>query len=92
MFIPQVDPLDGTSLTASGRGGAIAVIALSERGTLFDPGPAFYMEKVRDGVSRYRLTERHPGVVTTINLFAALPAHFLGVTALSPHLIKRLRL
>lgn len=35
---PQVDPLDGTSLTAAGRNGAIAVIALAERGALFDPG------------------------------------------------------
>ena len=34
-----VDPIDGTTLTALGRGGALAVIAVSERGTMFDPGP-----------------------------------------------------
>ena len=34
-----VDPIDGTTLTALGRGNAIAVIAVSERGTMFDPGP-----------------------------------------------------
>ncbi len=34
-----VDPIDGTSLTAQGRGGALAVIAVSERGSMFDPGP-----------------------------------------------------
>ena len=41
-----VDPLDGTRLTAQGRPNAVAVIALSERGTMFDPGPVFYMEKM----------------------------------------------
>ncbi len=44
-----VDPIDGTSLTASGRGGALAVIAVSERDTMFDPGPCFYMEKIAVG-------------------------------------------
>ena len=34
-----VDPLDGTRLTAQGRPNAVSVIALSERGTMFDPGP-----------------------------------------------------
>lgn len=38
-----VDPLDGTTACATGRSGAVAVIALAERGALFDPGPAFYM-------------------------------------------------
>jgi len=44
-----VDPIDGTTLTALGRGGAIAVIAVSERGSMFDPGPCVYMEKVAVG-------------------------------------------
>ncbi len=44
-----VDPIDGTTLTALGRGGALAVIAVSERGTMFDPGPCFYMEKIAVG-------------------------------------------
>ena len=44
-----VDPIDGTTLTALGRGNAIAVIAVSERGTMFDPGPCFYMEKIAVG-------------------------------------------
>src|SRR3546814_7422096 len=34
-----VDPIDGTTLTALGRGGAISVIAMSEQGSMFDPGP-----------------------------------------------------
>jgi fructose-1,6-bisphosphatase II len=44
-----VDPLEGTRLTALGMPSAIAVIALSERGTMFDPGPCFYMEKIAGG-------------------------------------------
>jgi fructose-1,6-bisphosphatase II len=41
-----VDPIDGTSLTAMGRGGALAVIAVAERGSMFNPGPFVYMEKI----------------------------------------------
>ena len=44
-----VDPIDGTTLTAKGRSGALAVIALSERGTMFNPGPCVYMEKLAVG-------------------------------------------
>ncbi len=44
-----VDPIDGTTLTAKGMNGAIAVVALSERGTMLDPGPAVYMEKIAVG-------------------------------------------
>ncbi|XP_075265137.1 fructose-1,6-bisphosphatase class 2-like [Convolutriloba macropyga] len=44
-----VDPLDGTTLTANGREGAIAVIAVAEKGALFDPGPCMYMEKLAVG-------------------------------------------
>jgi fructose-1,6-bisphosphatase II len=44
-----VDPIDGTTLTSLGRGGAISVIAMSERGTMFDPGPCVYMDKIAAG-------------------------------------------
>lgn len=44
-----VDPLDGTTLTAQGRNGAVSVIALASRGSLFDPGPVMYMEKLAVG-------------------------------------------
>jgi fructose-1,6-bisphosphatase II len=40
-----VDPLEGTELCAKGLPNAIATIALSERGTMFDPGPCVYMLK-----------------------------------------------
>ncbi|MFZ9143527.1 MAG: class II fructose-bisphosphatase [Candidatus Nanopelagicaceae bacterium] len=41
-----VDPIDGTTLTAKGMNNAISVIALAERGTMFDPTTVFYMKKV----------------------------------------------
>ncbi|MGZ6642935.1 MAG: class II fructose-bisphosphatase [Solirubrobacteraceae bacterium] len=44
-----VDPLEGTRLTALGMPSALAVIALSPRGTMFDPGPCVYMEKLAGG-------------------------------------------
>ncbi len=44
-----VDPLEGTTLTSLGRGNAVAVIAMSDRGTMFDPGPCVYMEKIAVG-------------------------------------------
>jgi fructose-1,6-bisphosphatase II len=44
-----VDPIDGTTLTALGRGGALSVIAVSERSTMFNPGPCVYMEKIAVG-------------------------------------------
>jgi len=44
-----VDPIDGTTLTALGRGGALAVIAVAERGSMFNPGPCVYMDKLAVG-------------------------------------------
>jgi fructose-1,6-bisphosphatase II len=44
-----VDPLEGTRLCALGMPNALAVIALAERGAMFDPGPIVYMEKMAGG-------------------------------------------
>ena len=44
-----VDPLEGTRLTALGMPNAIAVIAVAERGTMFFPGAAVYMDKIAVG-------------------------------------------
>ncbi len=44
-----VDPIDGTTLTAVGQPNALAVIALAERGAMFFPGSAVYMEKIACG-------------------------------------------
>jgi fructose-1,6-bisphosphatase II len=44
-----VDPVEGTTLVALGQGNAISVIAVAERGAMFDPGPCVYMEKIAVG-------------------------------------------
>ncbi|HEX9775084.1 MAG TPA: class II fructose-bisphosphatase [Actinomycetota bacterium] len=44
-----VDPLEGTELTSRGQSGALSVVAVAERGTVFDPGPCVYMEKLITG-------------------------------------------
>jgi fructose-1,6-bisphosphatase II len=44
-----VDPIDGTTLTAKGMANALSVIAVAERGTMFDPGAAVYMDKLAVG-------------------------------------------
>ncbi|WGD38604.1 class II fructose-bisphosphatase [Lysinibacter sp. HNR] len=41
-----VDPIDGTSLTAAGRQNALSVIAVSDRGSMYDPSAVFYMDKL----------------------------------------------
>jgi fructose-1,6-bisphosphatase II len=44
-----VDPIDGTTLTSLGRGNALSVIAVAERGSMFNPGPFVYMNKIAVG-------------------------------------------
>jgi fructose-1,6-bisphosphatase II len=44
-----VDPIDGTTLTAKAMSNAIAVLAVAERGTMYDPSAVFYMEKLATG-------------------------------------------
>jgi fructose-1,6-bisphosphatase II len=44
-----VDPVDGTTLTANGMGGALAVLAVAERGAMFSPGSLVYMDKIAVG-------------------------------------------
>jgi fructose-1,6-bisphosphatase II len=44
-----VDPIDGTTLMAKGMPNSIAVIAVSERGSMFDPSAVFYMDKIAAG-------------------------------------------
>jgi fructose-1,6-bisphosphatase II len=45
-----VDPIDGTTLTAKGMNSAISVMAVAERGTMYDPSAVFYMEKLVTGI------------------------------------------
>jgi fructose-1,6-bisphosphatase II len=44
-----VDPIDGTTLMSKGMPNALAVIAVAERGTMYDPSAVFYMEKLATG-------------------------------------------
>ncbi|GAB7190260.1 class II fructose-bisphosphatase [Kineococcus sp. NUM-3379] len=44
-----VDPIDGTTLTARGMSNAVSVMAVAERGTMYDPSAVFYMEKLVTG-------------------------------------------
>ena len=65
-----VDPLEGTRLAAEGRPNALSVIALSERGTMFDPGPCVYMEKMAGGQDLADLLDLDRPLGTTCELVA----------------------
>ncbi len=65
-----VDPIDGTTLTSLGRPNAISVIALAERGTMFDPGPCVYMEKVATGPEAADAINIEASVTQNINAVA----------------------
>lgn len=65
-----VDPLEGTTLTAKGMPRALAVIALSERGSMFDPGPCVYMEKLAAGAQFADLLDLDRPLPETLRLIA----------------------
>jgi fructose-1,6-bisphosphatase II len=65
-----VDPLEGTTLTAKGMPRALAVIALSERGSMFDPGPCVYMEKLAAGERFKDLLDLDRPMPETLRLIA----------------------
>jgi fructose-1,6-bisphosphatase II len=65
-----VDPLEGTTLTARGMPSALSVIALAERGAMFDPGPAVYMEKIAGGPEIADLLDLDRPLGDTLRLIA----------------------
>src|SRR5438046_6021744 len=65
-----VDPLEGTALAANGMPSALAVIALSGRGTMFDPGPCVYMEKIAGGREIADLIDLDRPLAETLALIA----------------------
>jgi fructose-1,6-bisphosphatase II len=65
-----VDPLEGTRLTALGMPSALAVIALAERGSMFDPGPCVYMEKIAGGPEVADLLDLDRPLADTLALIA----------------------
>ena len=66
-----VDPLEGTTLAAHGMPSALAVIALSARGTMFDPGPCVYMEKMAGAPEIADLLDLDRPLGETVKLIAA---------------------
>jgi fructose-1,6-bisphosphatase II len=65
-----VDPLEGTTLAAEGSPRALAVIAMSERGTMFDPGPCVYMLKIAAQPSYAHLLDIDRPLPETLQLIA----------------------
>jgi fructose-1,6-bisphosphatase II len=56
-----VDPIDGTTLTAKGMANAVSVLAVSPRGSMYDPSAVFYMEKLVTGPEAADLVDiRYP--------------------------------
>lgn len=84
-----VDPLEGTTLTAKGQGGALAVFALAERGTMFDPGPCVYMEKIAAGEEAADVLDLDAGV--TENLARLAKVRGCDVSALTVVILDRPR-
>ncbi|MBA2439102.1 MAG: class II fructose-bisphosphatase [Thermoleophilaceae bacterium] len=65
-----VDPLEGTDLCAKGFPNSLAVIALADRGTMFDPGPCFYMEKMAAAKDIAHLIDLERPLPETLQLIA----------------------
>jgi fructose-1,6-bisphosphatase II len=65
-----VDPLEGTRLTALGQPNAIAVIAVAERGTMFYPGAAVYMEKIAVGPEGIDVVDINASPTENVNALA----------------------
>jgi fructose-1,6-bisphosphatase II len=84
-----VDPIDGTTLTSKGRGGAVAVIAVSERGTMFDPGPCVYMEKIAVGPEAADVVDLRNSI--SENLHAVAKAKGIAVTEVTAVVLDRPR-
>ena len=84
-----VDPIDGTTLTAMGRGGAVAVIAVAEQGSMFDPGPCVYMEKMAVGPECRGRVDLNATI--TENLRAIAEAKGIAVTDVTATVLDRPR-
>ncbi|MCA9730639.1 MAG: class II fructose-bisphosphatase [Deferribacteres bacterium] len=65
-----VDPVEGTSLLATGKPNAISVVSLAPRGTMFNPGPAFYMEKLVVGPKAKEVIDLNAPIETNLRNIA----------------------
>ena len=84
-----VDPIDGTSLTAQGMNGAISVIALAPRGSMFDPQDSFYMNKIVTGPEAASVIDIRASVAT--NIAAVAKAKSLNVSDITVVVLNRPR-
>ena len=84
-----VDPIDGTSLTANGMNGAISVIALSPRGTMFDPQTSFYMNKLVTGPEAAHVIDIRAS--TADNIKAVAKAKKLAISDVTVVVLNRPR-
>jgi fructose-1,6-bisphosphatase II len=84
-----VDPIDGTSLTAQGMNGAISVIALAPRGSMFDPQDSFYMNKIVTGPEAASVIDIRASVAE--NIAAVARAKSLQVTDITVVVLNRPR-
>ncbi len=65
-----VDPVDGTTLMSKGMPNALAVLAVSERGAMFDPSAVFYMEKLAVGPAYADVIDINAGVAENLRRIA----------------------
>ena len=65
-----VDPIDGTSLTASGRQNALSMIAVADRGSMYDPKAVFYMDKIVTGHEGHGVIDLHRPIGENIRALA----------------------
>ena len=65
-----VDPIDGTRLAALGMNNALAVLAVTERGAMFDPSAVFYMEKLVTGPDAAEFVDLRLPVRQNLHLIA----------------------
>lgn len=84
-----VDPVDGTTLTSLGLSGALAVIALAERGSMYSPGSLVYMDKIAVGPEAAGKVELDAPVA--VNLRRIAEAKEMGVKDLTAIILDRPR-
>jgi fructose-1,6-bisphosphatase II len=84
-----VDPIDGTSLTANGMNGAISVIALAPRGSMYDPSAVFYMNKIVTGPDAAGVIDINAS--TKVNLQAVAKAKRMSVSDITVVVLNRPR-
>jgi len=84
-----VDPIDGTSLTANGMNGAISVIALAPRGSMYDPSAVFYMNKIVTGPEAAHVIDIN--ATTKANIQAVAKAKSMSISDITVVVLNRPR-